>query len=76
MVLDVNIVLTGKQLGSIMGQKTASNVEAELAQVFTSREREKFLQFLQQSDWKKFPPFLRDSAVRLHCEMDHGATVE
>lgn len=38
MVLDVNVVLTGKQLGSIMGQKTASNVEAELAQVFTSQE--------------------------------------
>lgn len=38
MVLDVNAVLTGKQLASIMAQKTASNVEAELAQVFTSQE--------------------------------------
>lgn len=38
MVLDVNVTLTGKQLGSIMAQKRFCNLGIELTKVFTSQE--------------------------------------
>lgn len=76
MLLDVNVLPTGKQLGCIMEQKTAGNAEAELAQIFTSQEVTHLPVSATVTGRSSHRRELQDNVVWLQCKTDHGATLE